>query len=60
MEEMGATERSASLEQDTWQPRLSMEADMPSDTKTRERTKGAAVAVQAKHGDSYSANRVDT
>ena len=32
---------------------------MPSDTETRERTEGAAAAVQAKHGNSYSANRVD-
>ena len=49
MEEMRATEqRSANLEQDYRQPRLAMEADVPSDTKTRERTKGAAAAVQAK------------
>ena len=32
---------------------------MPSDTKTRERTEGAAAAAQAKDGDSSSANRVD-
>ena len=32
---------------------------MPSDTKTRERTEGAAAAVQAKHGDTCFANRVD-
>ena len=32
---------------------------MPSDIKTCERTEGAAVAVQAKHGDSCSANQVD-
>ena len=32
---------------------------MPSDTNTHERTEGAAAAVQAKHGDSCSANRVD-
>ena len=36
-----------------------MEADGPSDTKTRERTEGVAKAVQAMHGDSFSANRVD-
>ena len=36
-----------------------MEADAPLDTKARERTKGTAAAVQAKHGDSYSANRND-
>ena len=52
MEEMRATEqRSASLEQDTRQPRLAMEADVTADEKTRERTEGAAAAVQAKHGD---------
>ena len=32
---------------------------MPSDTITRERTGGVAAAVQAKHGDSCSANEVD-
>ena len=33
MEEMRATEHhSACLEQDAWQPRLAMEADVPSDT----------------------------
>ena len=46
-----ATERrSASLEQDARQPRLAMEADVPSDTKTCQRTEGAAAAVQAKYG----------
>ena len=60
MEEMRATEqRSACLEQDAWQPRLAMEADVPSDTKTRKRSEGAPVAVQAKHGDSCSVNQVD-
>ena len=58
--EMKATkQRLAGLEQDAREPRLAMEANMPSDTKTRERTEGAAAAVQAKHGDSCSANRVD-
>ena len=32
---------------------------MPSDKKTRERTEGAATAVQAKHGNSCSANWID-
>ena len=32
---------------------------MPSCTKTRERTEGAAPAVQAMHGDSCSENQVD-
>ena len=59
MEEIRATEQcSASLEQDTWQPRLAMKADVIADKKTRELTEGAATAVQAKHGDSCSAQRV--
>ena len=33
----------ASQEQDARQPRLAMEADEPAKTKTRERTKGAAL-----------------
>ena len=36
-----------------------MEADVQADMKTRERTEGLATAVQAIHGDSCSANRVD-
>ena len=36
-----------------------MEADVPSDTKARKRTEGAAAAVQAEHGDSCPANRID-
>ena len=48
-----------SLEQDARQPRLAMEAGGPANTKNRERTKGAANAVHAMHGDSCSANRVD-
>ena len=40
------------------QPRLVMEADVLADKKARKRTEGAAVAVQAKHGDSCSAKRV--
>ena len=54
----GTDKRLASLEQDARQPRLAMEVDVPADKKTRERTEGAAKAVQAMHGDSYSANRV--
>ena len=54
-----AKQRLAGLEQDVRQPRLAMEADVPSGTMTRERTEGAAAATQAKHGDSCSANRVD-
>ena len=46
MEEMRGTEhRSACLEQDARQPRLAIDADVPSDIKTRERTEGAAAAV---------------
>ena len=47
-----------SLEQGARQPHLAMEADIPADKKTRERTEGAATAVQAKHGDNFSVNRV--
>ena len=52
-------QRLASLKQDARQPRLATEADGPADTKTRERTEGAATAVQTMHEDSFSANRVD-
>ena len=56
----GTRQRFASLEQDTREPRLVMEADGPADTKTRGRTEGAATtAVKAMRGDSFSANRVD-
>ena len=43
------------LEHDARQPRLAMELDGPAETKSRERTEGAATAVQATHGDSFSA-----
>ena len=36
-----------------------MEADAQADTKTRERTEAVTKAVQAMHGDSFSANRVN-
>ena len=59
LEEMRATgQRVASLEHDARQPCLAMDACVPADTKTRERTEGAATAVQAMHWDSFSANRV--
>ena len=59
LEGMRATEQlSASLEQDAREQRLAVEADVTADKKTRERTEGAAAAVQAKHGDSCSAKRV--
>ena len=53
-----ANQRVVSHEQDARQPRLAMEADVKADKKTRERTEGAATAVQAMHGDRFSANRV--
>ena len=54
-----ADQRASSLEQHARQSRLAMVADGQADTKTRKRTEGAATAVQAMHGDSFSANRVD-
>ena len=51
--------RASSLEQDARQPRLAMVADGQADVKTRERTEGAATAVQAMQGDRCSAYRVD-
>ena len=58
-EEMRVTDqRLASLEQDARQTRLALKTDVQTDKKTRERTESAAEAVQAKHGDSVSANRV--
>ena len=48
------------LEHEARQPRLAMEADGPADTtKTRERTEGAATAVQAMRGDCFSARRFE-
>ena len=47
-----------SLEHGARQLRLAMEADGPANTKTRERTEGAATAVQAMRGDGVSARRV--
>ena len=52
-------QRVSSLEQDARQPRLAMVADGQADTKTRQRTEGAATAVQAMHGVSNFANQVD-
>ena len=46
------------LEHGARQPRLAMEADGQAGTKTRERTEGAATAVQAMRGDCFSAHRV--
>ena len=51
-----ARQRLAGLEQDARRSRLSMEADVSADRKTRKRTEGAASADRAKHiGDSSSA-----
>ena len=48
------------LEHQARQSRLAIEADGPADTtKTRERTEGAATAVQAMCGDCFSARRVE-
>ena len=52
-------QRVSSLEQDTRRPRLPVMANGQAGTKTREYTEGAATAVQAMHGDSCSASRVD-
>ena len=48
----------ARLEHDGRQPRLAMEANGQANTKTRERTEGAATAVQAMHGDSCTPQKV--
>ena len=57
--EMRATDqREASQEQDARQSRLAMEADGTANSKTRERTEGAATVVQAMHGDSCTAQKV--
>ena len=53
------SQRVSSLEQDAGQPRRAMEVDGQANTKTRERTEGVATVVQAKHGNSCSADRVD-
>ena len=47
------------LEHGARQPRLAMEANGPADTETRERTEGAATAVQAMRGDCFSARRFE-
>ena len=52
-------QRLTRVEHEARQPRLAMEADEPAKTKTRNRTEGAATAIQAMHGDSFSTCRVD-
>ena len=49
----------ARLEQDARQSRLAMEADGQANTRTRERTEGAATAAQAMRGDCSSARQVE-
>ena len=48
-----ADQRLANLEQDARQPRPAKEVDVQANTKTRERTEGAAKAVQTMHGDRF-------
>ena len=50
-------EHVTSLEHGARQPRLTMEADGPANTKTQERTEGAATAVHAMRGDSCTAEQ---
>ena len=52
-------QRLTRLEHGARQPRLATEADGQADTKTRERTEGAATAVQAMRGDCFSVRRVE-
>ena len=49
---MSIDQRLTRLEHGARQPRLAMEADGQANTKTQERTEGAAIAVQAMRGDS--------
>ena len=57
-ERRSTNQRLTRLEYDARQPRFAMEADGPANIKNRERTESAAKAVQAKHGDSCTAQRV--
>ena len=52
-------QRFTRLVHDAQQQRFAMATDRPANTKTRERTEGAATAVQAKHGNSCPTDRVD-
>ena len=47
------------LEHGARQPRLAVEADGQASNETRERTEGAAIAVQAMRGNCFSARRVE-
>ena len=60
IEERGSIDqRLTRLEHGARQPHLAMEADGQANTKTRERTEGAATAVHAMRGDGFSARRVE-
>ena len=52
-------QRLAGLEPDARQPRLAIVADGQANTETRERTEGAATAVQAMYGDNCPVDQVD-
>ena len=58
-EKRSMDQHETSLEQDARQPRLAMEGDGCANTKTCERTEGAATAEQAMRGDNFSARRVE-
>ena len=59
-EDLGTKDQcEASLVQEARQPRLAVVADGHADKRTRERTEGAAKAVQTMHRDSFSAGRVN-
>ena len=58
-EKRSMDQHETSLEQDARQPRLTMEGDGRANTKTRERTEGAATAEQAMRADNFSARRVE-
>ena len=58
-EKRSRDQHETSLEQDARQPRLAMEGDGRANTKTRERTEGAATAEQAMRGDNFSVRRVE-
>ena len=57
-ERRSMNQRLTRLEQDARHPRFAMKAERPANTKTRKRTEGAAKALQAKHEDSCTAQRV--
>ena len=58
-EQTSIDQRLTRLEYDARQLRLAMGADGLANTKPRKRTEGAATAVQAMHGDSFSSCRID-